>query len=320
MSGILQAHDSGMTILKSVLMILALMVTVPSAAETLKALPYPEQVDGLAVMQQVYFVNRHFAFDNLTIGTQSGPVRMITRQGDRLNAGNTLIRSLNNRPSNTSMQYQDKVYFPTGKVRGTAVLVISYADRPASYSIWLPELRKVRRVSEPAHDDRWGGSPLTYGDVYFRKPEHERHELLGSETFDECLGSLLIDDGQQDAIRHRPPEKSCQPRGRPIYRIKSTTTFPQWWYDYRIVTVDQETFADYRSDYFKEDKLVKRIEKDWRPIAGHDRRALMWRYWYAEDYVLDQQAIGYVRAEDVLWNQDVDSRDWTERALRKIKR
>ena len=92
MSGILQAHDSGMTILKSVLMILALMVTVPSAAETLKALPYPEQVDGLAVMQQVYFVNRHFAFDNLTIGTQSGPVRMITRQGDRLNAGNGLGR------------------------------------------------------------------------------------------------------------------------------------------------------------------------------------------------------------------------------------
>lgn len=320
MSSMLQVHESGKTFLKPILLLLALLAATTATADNLKALPYPQQVDGLAVMQQVYFVNRHFAFDNITVGTPSGPVRMITRQGGRLNAGNTLIRSLNNRPSNTSMQFQDKVYFPAGKVRGTAILVISYADRPVSYSIWLPELRKVRRVSEPAHDDRWGGSPLTYGDVYFRKPEHEQHELLGAETFDECLGSLLIDGNQQDTIRHSPPEKSCQPRGRPVYRIKSSTTFPQWWYDYRIVTVDQETFADYRSDYFKADKLVKRIEKDWRPLADHDRRALMWRYWYAEDYVLDQQAIGYVRAEDVLWNQQVDSRDWTERALRKIKR
>ena len=271
-------------------------------------------------MQQAYFVNRHFAFDNIQIGSRTEPVRMILKQGSRLSSGNTLIRSLNNRPSREAIRFQDKVYFPSGKVKGTAILVVAYLDKPVSYSIWLPALRKVRRVSEPAHDDRWGGSPLTYGDVYFRKPSHERHELLGSEPFTACLEELKLDANDAAKVRRQPPKSSCYPKGRMVYRVKSHATFDNWWYDYRIVSIDQESFADYRSDYFKDGRLVKRIDKDWRILAEHDPRAVMWHYWYAEDYLTGQQAIGYIDINAVQWNQSIDPRQWTERALRKIKR
>ena len=301
-------------------LLMLVLLAAPATGQSLRDLPYPDRVDGPEVMRQVYFVNRHFAFDNIKIGTKSGPVRMILKHEDRFNANNTLIRSLNNRPSSPAMLFQDKVYFPSGKVRGTAILVASYLDKPAAYSIWLPELRKVRRVSEPAHDDRWGGSPLTFGDVYFRKPTHEHHELEGSEVFAECLSTLELKDTEVARLKEKPPAQSCHARGRKVYRIKSTTTFKKGWYDYRIVTVDQETFADFRSDYFKAGELVKRIDKDWQPVSEHDRRAVMWRYWFAEDYKLGQRAIGYVRPEYVQWNQSVDPRDWSERALRKIKR
>jgi hypothetical protein len=319
MSVMLQVCERLMGEVRRILALMALLAT-PASAETPRELPYPDQVDGLTVMQQVYFVNRHFAFENITIGTKSGPVRMVLKQDDRLNAANSLIRSLNNRPTSASVLFQDKVYFPTGKLRGTAILVISHLDRPATYSLWLPELRKVRRVSEPAHDDHWGGSPLTFGDVYFRKPSHEQHELLGRDTFIQCLGSLELNDAEAGKLHNKIPARSCFPRGRQVYRVKSSTLFDNWWYDYRIVTADQESFADYRSDYFKAGQLVKRIEKDWRQVAEHDQRAVMWRYWYAQDYVRGQQAIGYVSAEDVKWNQKVNPRDWSEGALRKIKR
>jgi hypothetical protein len=276
--------------------------------------------DGLSVMQQVFFVNRHFAFDNLQIGNRVHPVRMITQHGDRLSTGNTLVRSLNNRPVNSSIRYQDKVYFPTGKVRGTAILVIGYSNRPAGYSLWLPALRKVRRISEPAHDDRWGGSPLTYGDIYFRKPSHETHELQGVFTFEGCLGMLKTAARIPEHKLGDLPEQNCAMQGQSVYRVKSTTTFSDWWYDYRLVYVDQASFADYRSDYFKGGRLVKRIDKDWQPVTNSDPRALMWRYWYAEDFVSGQSALGYVRLQDVEWNQEVDPAQWTERALRKIKR
>jgi hypothetical protein len=302
------------------LVIILLSSSTAILADVTPDLTYEEPADGLSVMQQVYFVNRHFAFENLMIGTKSSPVRMLTRQGERLSTGNTLIRSLNNAPTKSGVLFQDKVHFPTGKIRGTAILVTGYRDRSASYSLWLPQLRKVRRISEPAHDDRWGGSPLTYGDVYFRKPGHETHELLGSETFDDCLGMFVL---TADIPRHKLtglPEKSCTKRGKNVYRVKSTTKYNNWWYDYRVVSVDKQTFADYRADYFKGDKLVKRIDKDWQVIDESDPRAVMWRYWYAHDYLNGQEAVGYVDLDAVSWNQQVKASQWTERALRKIKR
>jgi hypothetical protein len=291
-------------------------------ADVTRALPHinSESINGLSIMRQVYFVNRHFAFDNLQIGTKSSPVRMLIKQGQRLSTGNTLVRSLNNAPANPTMLFQDKVVFPKGKIRGTAILVVGYLDRPASYSLWLPQLRKVRRISEPAHDDRWGGSPLTYGDVYFRKPAHETHELLRSDMFEDCLGML---DPGADTPSHKVadlPEKNCEVKGQNVYRVKSTTRYKNWWYDYRVVSVDKQSFADYRADYFKGNKLVKRIDKDWRAADGADPRAVVWRYWYAHDYINGQEAVGYVNLEDVRWNQPVKASEWTERALRKIKR
>ena len=101
-------------------------------AEVTPDLTYEDPVDGLSVMNQAYFINRHFAFENLMIGTKSSPVRMLIKQGERLNTGNTLIRSLNNAPTNPAMLFQDKVHFPTGKIRGTAILVTGYRDRSAT--------------------------------------------------------------------------------------------------------------------------------------------------------------------------------------------
>ena len=42
------------------------------------------------------------------------------------------------------------------------------------------------------------GSNLTFGDVTLRKPHHETHELLGTETFSGCLGSVTLADDEKN--------------------------------------------------------------------------------------------------------------------------
>lgn len=289
-------------------------------AEITRDLLYKGAETGLQVMQQAYYVNRHFAFNNLQIGTKAGPVRMVLLNGQRLQKGNTLVRQLNNAPQNYLVRFQDKVYFPSGRLKGTAILVVSYQDRPATYSLWLPALRKVRRVSEPAHDERWFGSPLTYGDLYFRKPKHETHEIVGRQSFEGCLHGIEMDDSVSSQLSRAIPDASCFPQGRQVYVVRSTTKFSDWWYDYRMVYVDAETFADYRSEYFKAGERVKIIDKDWRPLLDHDPRAVMWHYWYAKDTKTGQQALGYVNPDHILVNLSVNPQEWTERSLRKIKR
>ena len=53
---------------------------------------------------------------------------------------------------------------------------------------------QVALVAEPAHDDAWGGTDFTFGDVTLRKPKGETHELMGKETFNDCLGHIAFAD------------------------------------------------------------------------------------------------------------------------------
>ena len=95
---------------------------------------------------------------------------------------------------------------------------------------------------------------------------------------------------------------------------------PDWWYDYREVWVDRETFADYRSFYYKNNELVKVIDKDWQSMGLNDPRGLYWRYWYAHDYASNNKGLAYVQPAAVHWNQKVRPAFWTEQSLRRIKR
>jgi len=82
------------------------------------------------------------------------------------------------------------------------------------------------------------------------------------------------------------PKSSCIPQGKTVYKLKSTTKFKNWWYDYRISYVDTKSFADYRTDYFKGGKKIKRIDRDWKTLPnyrGNDPRHVSWGYWYGKN-------------------------------------
>ena len=231
---------------------------------------------------------------------------------------NTFETFINNNPQNPEIESMQMAIMKSGKVRGTGVLFTSYADegRSASIALWLPALRKIRRLNEPAHDDYWVGSNFTYGELVLRKPEHEHHELLGEDVFKDCLLTMELD--RYEMTRHTKdlPGAQCAHKGKPIYRIKSTTRFRDWWYDYHISEIDKTTFAMYRTTYYKDEKKIKTIDVDWQSLNLPDPRIHYPRYIYAITHDTGVDSMVYVPRSTVELNIDIPDSFWSEETLK----
>ena len=280
------------------------------------------EMTGEGIAREVERVNRFGAVDNITFGTGDSVMTVIDRPAGQPPLVNTLKRYRSNHyPDQEGVAAKDLVIFQSGKLRSTGILVTDFRDpnKASGFSIWLPTLRKVRRFAEPDPNDAWGGSNFTYGDVYLRRADDEVHRLLGEARFPGCLG--VMDMGPEARSRHTEstPPAQCGVDGRPMYRVESRPKQPNGWYDYRIVWVDKESFADYRSEFFKDGQPVKVIDKDWRSMGLADPRAQYWVYWYALTAATGHEGMAYVPATAVSWNDDLDPDLWTESTLRRIK-
>jgi hypothetical protein len=289
-----------------------------------KDLPYPGGEPSAAeIADQVYYVNHFYAVDNYSIEKDGNTITALIKRGEGESpTTDTLERYLNNTYDDGVIKAKDLAIFRSGKLRGTGMLITDFVDddKSQSYVIWLPALRKIRRFAQPAHDDAWGGSDFTFGDVTLRKPMHETHELLGRETFDACLGAMEIAPDDRNRYMGDLPGPDCSAKGKEVYKLKSTTKFENWWYDYRISYVDAETFADYHTEYFKDGKKIKVLDRAWGTMGLDDPRAQTWRYWYGKNLETGHETWAVIPPEVNRWNSNLKDRLWTERTLRRIRR
>ena len=297
-----------------------------------KSLPYPtDKPNAEEIANQVYFVNHFYSVKNIAfVRDGKGHVTtLITRKKDQRPRAVAFRRYLNNDYPDGPIKARDLGLFHSGKLEGVRLLLTDYSDdsKQQTYQIWLPKLKKIRKVNEPEHDEAWRDSDFTYGDVYLRKPEHETHELVEEGVFNECLDSMKLTAKEREKNRliRDIPRKQCDHRGKNIYTLKSTTKYKKWWYDYRISSVDQKTFADYRVDYFKDGKHIKRIDKDWTPMIEEyvdifqDTRGVFWRYWYGKNYLTGSETMINTWPEVVRWNQEYEEDLWSEDRVFKQK-
>ena len=279
-------------------------------------------LSGEDIARQVDYVNRFNALRNVSYGDRDGRVVVLNRAANGRTRVNTFERwRRNDYPEDDAIAARDLVVFRSGKLRGTGILVTDHSDpgQGRAYAIWLPSLRKVRRFSEPDASQSWGGSNLSYGDIYIRRPEDEAHELLGRETFGECLGTVQLAEGQGGRYASGLPAGDCETHGRSVYRLRSRPHRSDLGYDERVTWVDTETFADYRSVYYRAGEVVKRIDKSWRSMGLEDPRAQYWVYWYARTEGSGQEGMAYVAPDSVRWDEDMDPELWSERTLRRIR-
>jgi hypothetical protein len=303
----------------------AAMVPALSFAGVAKDLPYPTgDVTADQLADQVYFVNHFYALKNYAITEKDGQITvLVNKSAGKKPTTNTVERFLNNEYSDGEIKAKDLAIFRSGKLAGTGMLITDYVDdeKSQSYSIWLPALRKIRRFAQPAQDDAWGGTDFTFGDVTLRKPSNETHELQGKDTLKGCLGHVDIPADQQSRYTKDLPAKgACDHDGKEVYKLKSTTKFQNWWYDYRVSYVDAKTFADYRTEYFKDGKQIKIIDRDWRSLNMDDPRAQAWSYWYGKTLETEHETWAVIPDSVVVANGPFEESMWSETTLRKIKR
>lgn len=290
-------------------------------------LAYPSgNLTAEQIIDQVFYVNHFYAFDNYGIQKKGGKITvLINKSKDKKPSTITVERFLNNNyDDDPVVKSRDLAIFRSGKLRGTGMLVTDFdeAGKSQSYSIWIPSLRKIRRFAEPAQDDAWGGTDFTFGDVVLRKPENETHELMGKETFSGCLGTVELKEDEKNKYTKDLPAPSCVSDGKEVYKVKSTTKFENWWYDYRIGYVDTKSFADYRTEYFKDGEMIKVIDRDWKPVDdASDPRQVVWGYWYGKTLATEHETWAVIPSEVVTYNdKSLKPKLWTERTLRKIRR
>lgn len=326
------------------LLVLILSGTAISAGEPVPeklGLPYPESGADLSaedIIYHVWYVNHFRSVRNYSITQDDNDITWLAYRSARGKFRfRTLERYLKNieDPNDEEFTKDMVVFHYPGSVDGVGLLITDFRtqDRTQSLTVWLPALRKPRRFSQPHHADSYAGSDWTYGDVSLRKPWQETHELLRTEPFskaDEGGGKLHVfkipEKNKKTFMTWFPTDEDLIIE-RPCHVVKSTTLHKDYWYDYRISWIDTESFADYRTLYYKRGKLVKIVDRLWRPMKNHagsedidDPRAQYWVMWYGKNLQTGHQSMAIIPPHISHWNSDLDDRLWTIPSLEKLKR
>ncbi len=290
-------------------------------------IPYPEgQLTGLQIAEQVYAIAHGQLVRNAASRKKGKDIAMLVnrppkkkRKPGRRPVVNTFETWGNSNPVNPALDAMQMAIIKSGKARGTGILYISYTDKSKAgmMVLWLPSLRKSRRISEPSHEDTWVGTNLTYGELVLRRPEHETHELLKQSVFNDCLLAMDLNQWEINRYTKKLPGPQCDHKGKKVYEVKSTTKFKDWWYDYHISYIDSKTFALYRTVYFKDGKKIKTVDIDWQSLDQPDPRIQFPRYIYALTHDSGIDSMIYVPRSTILLNQDLPDSFWSEKTLRK---
>ncbi len=136
--------------------------------------------DGLAVMQKVY---------NRAAGKDMQADLTMTLRNSR---GATRMRSIK-QFRKTAREVEKKLMFflKPADVRNTAFMNWSYTEpgRNDDQWIYLPALKRIKRISSSGRSDYFMGSDFTYDDLGDRHPSEDTHTVTGTEIVDgqKCL-------------------------------------------------------------------------------------------------------------------------------------
>jgi hypothetical protein len=243
------------------------------------------------------------------------PLAMRTR--DRVPGVQTFDTYVNNAPQDPAIDTQQMAILTSGKAKGTGVLFTRYTDpqKGSVIAMWLPALRKIRRINEPSHEDVWFGTNLTYGELVLRRPDDEVHELLGEAQVEGCLPVMELQPWEKSRYTRHLPGTQCAHIGKPVYLLKSTTKFKNWWYDYHLSEIDKRTFALYKTVYYKNGGKVKSVYIDWQSLDQPDPRIAYPRYIYAISHQDGKDSMVYVPRSTISLNVDLADEFWSEQTL-----
>lgn len=200
------------------------------------------------IMQIKYF-NKYTLFAHDYEST--GDVIFIEKDGSKRNRRFLRQRIILGRKSD-DVSYKDLVMFtqPTS-VKGLATLTWNYMNpkRDQDVWLWLPSLRKIRKVSAGQADDSFMGGDLTVEEITSRRFSDETYKLIGEEKF---KGYTSVYDGK---VYHQ---------GEPCYVIECYPKRKPWYYSKRVAYISKNFGGNMLDEiYDPNGKLVRTLFRGW---------------------------------------------------------
>jgi hypothetical protein len=203
-------------------------------------------------------------------------------------------------------RYKDIIMFiaPTS-VKGLGILTWTYmdSDRDQEQWLWLPSLKKIRKVAAAQAEDSFMGTDFTTEEITTRCFEDETFKLLGEEKFKGYLSE--IDN-----------KTYCQ--GRDCYKIECRPKRDPWYYSKRLTWIDKEYGNNiYDEIYDPKGRLYKTF------LKSHKLMKVEGRDYYTQSYLeVKDLRSGHKTAivfEDIKFDQGLEESTFSERTLRRSK-
>jgi outer membrane lipoprotein-sorting protein len=216
-----------------------LSVAVIALVLTAVAVMAQTTLTGTEIIQKVY--DRPAPLD------QEGELTMILTNA----SGDERIRKIKQFIRDFGKEEKKIMFFlAPADVRNTSFMNWSYdeAGRDDDQWIYLPALKKVKRISSDSKSDYFMGSDFTYDDLGDRHPSDDSHTLLREEAI----------------------------AGEQCYVVESTPTDPEYMYSRTVTWIIKDKFIGLKKEFYDEDgEHLKTLSVEKYQQSG--------KYWFITD-------------------------------------
>lgn len=234
------------------------------------------QMSGLEVIEQVY--------DRPTGEDVQSDLTM-TLTNDR---GDQRVRSIKQFTKDYGDVEKKIMFFlAPADVRDTSFMNWSYDEegRDDDQWIYLPALKKIKRIASDSKSDYFMGSDFTYDDLGDRHPSEDTHTLLREETVD----------------------------GKDCYVVESIPKEQDYMYSRTVTWVMKDVWIGVKKEFYNEDgDLLKMLSvKDYEQISGY------WIILTTEMHNMQKEHRTLMELENVVVDQEIDDNMFTERMMKR---
>ncbi len=172
-------------------------------------------------------------------------------------------------------------------VKNTSFMNWSYDDANKDDDQWLylPALKKVKRISSSSKDNEFMGSDFTYADMEKRHPDEDVHKLLKSEKFN----------------------------GEDCWVVEATPKDEDDMYSKKVAWISKSKLLPMKMDYYDEDgELLKTLTINKIQKIG--------KYWVITDETMHNKQKNHkthILISNMKVDQGLSDSKFTQRAMRK---
>lgn len=235
-----------------------------------------EAPDGKAIMQNVY---------NRSAGKDMKANLTMTLENSRGNTRKRSIRQL----SKTDTEVEKKLMFflEPADVRNTAFMNWSYAEPGRSDDQWiyLPALKRIKRISSSARNDYFMGSDFTYDDLGDRHPDEDTHRVVGTDTID----------------------------GKKCFVVESVPKEKGYMYSRTITWVVDDVWIGVKKEFYDENgELLKTLQvREYGQVDGYWTVKRTWMHNVQREHSTRMEL------SDIEYDTGIDENMFSERTMRR---